>query len=280
MQTALPHANNSMNAVEVAEALGRWGVLLIACAGVSMAEVKDYFLGLTRGLGRIIPDDSTPQGWYRMTDKGSDANPAFYADRPDHLPLHTDRAFSPAPPPVMGLLCETPAAWGGESLLVDARRLYLDLLSGFGPEGLTSLFEDFYSIRRAPHETRRPLFFFNGSGHTCIAYRRDDDAVEVCYPPRFDAPVQWISDYLSNPRNQLRVKLQAGEILLVDNHRYLHGRTAFQAKRLLYRLYFAADSEAGLLTGFTGDANVDREVRRRGLDRWSRLNANDLPDRI
>ncbi len=269
-----------MNALEAAEALGRSGVLLIACAGASVATAKDYFLGLTQGLGRIIPDESTPQGWYRITDKGPDANPAFYADRPDHLPLHTDRAFSPAPPPVMGLLCETPAASGGESLLVDARRLYLDLLIGFGREGLTSLFEDFYTIRRAPHETRRPLFFYNGSGHTCIAYRRDDDAVEVRYPPRFAALVQSISDYLANPDYQIRVKLQTGEILLVDNHRDLHGRTGYEGERLLYRLYFAADSEAGLLTGFTGDADVDRQVRLRGLDRWSRLNVRDLPDKV
>ncbi len=280
MQTELPHASNRMNPAEVAEALGRSGVLLIVCAGASMAEAKDYFLGLTQGLGRIIPDDSTPHGWYRITDKGSEGNPAFYADRPDHLPLHTDRAFSPAPPPVMGLLCETPSASGGESLLVDARRLYLDLLSGFGREGLTSLFEDFYTIRRAPHEIRRPLFFYNRSGHTCIAYRRDDDAVEVRYPPRFDALLRSISDYLANPDNQIRVKLRAAEMLLVDNHRYLHGRTAYQGRRLLYRLYFAADSGAGLLTGFTGDADVDLQVRQRGLDRWSRLNVKDLPDRV
>ena len=36
-----------------------------------------------------------------------------------------------------------------------------------------------------------------------------------------------------NPQNQIKIRLEPGEAVLVDNHRVLHGRTGFSGARHL-----------------------------------------------
>jgi len=48
------------------------------------------------------------------------------------------------------------------------------------------------------------------------------------------------ADIVRSPANQYRLRLEAGDFLLYDNHRMLHARTAFQGARWLRGVYFDA----------------------------------------
>lgn len=256
------------------------GVVLIDSANLSMEQAKACFLDLERHFGTIIADESTPEGWYRVSDKGAYADSRFLADGSAQFSLHTDRAFSAMPPPYIGLLCETAASSGGESLLADAAGLYQHVLARAGSEALARLFEPFYTLRRSPHEVQRPLFFYNNHRQTCFAYRGKDIATEVSFRPEFTALMRLAETFLADPANTVQMQLEPGQILLIDNHRYLHGRSKFQGQRLLYRLYFSGRNSKAPVTGFAGDEHVDRLVQKRGHHCWVSNKAEDLPHTV
>lgn len=242
-----------------------------------MAQAKTLFLGLERIFGSIIRDESTPEGWYEVSDKGAAADARYVADSAAHFSLHTDRAFSVMPPPYIGLLCEAAASTGGESLLADAQALYQHVLAEAGADALASLFQPFYTLRRSPHEVHRPLFFCNEHGRNCFAYRGKDMATEVRFPPEYAALMRLVEGFLTDPANMLKLPLEPGQILLVDNHRYLHGRSEFQGQRLLLRLYFSGRNAESPVTGFTGAESITRLVQARGLHRWVSEQGESLP---
>jgi hypothetical protein len=86
--------------------------------------------------------------------------------------------------------------------------------------------------------------------------------------------------FLADPANTVQMQLEPGQILLIDNHRYLHGRSKFQGQRLLYRLYFSGRNSEAPVTGFTGDEYVDRMVQESGLHRWVSDMAEGLPHTV
>lgn len=272
--------NASVSDRELVQRFCEHGLILIDSAGLSMEQAEAWFLGLERHFGTIIVDKSTPEGWYRVSDKGTDADSRFLADGSAQFSLHTDRAFSAMPPPYIGLLCEAAASSGGESLLADAAGLYQHILSGAGSEALASLFEPFYTLRRSPHEVQRPLFFYNDHRQSCFAYRGKDAATEVSFRPEFAALMRLAEAFLADPANTEQIQLEPGQILLIDNHRYLHGRSKFQGQRLLYRLYFSGRNSEAPVTGFAGDGHVDRMVQERGLHRWVSDKAESLPHTV
>ena len=60
----------------------------------------------------------------------------------------------------------------------------------------------------------------------------------------FDRMEQWYRAYQTftrlteSPASQYRFKLQAGDFVLYDNYRMLHGRTAFSGARWMKGIYF------------------------------------------
>jgi hypothetical protein len=132
-------------------------------------------------------------------------------------PLHTDsQMFAGVPPAVQIMACVRPAARGGETLLVDGWAL-LDRVAASDPDLYRLLFE-------APR--RIPFVFGDVFGPTVS---RRGGALVFTHPPRVPEgdPVAarlapWID---AAPRIERAVG--AGEILVVDNHRMLHGRRPF-----------------------------------------------------
>lgn len=131
-------------------------------------------------------------------------------------PLHTDsQSRRGAPPRWQIMLCVRPAAHGGETLLVDTWSL-LERIEAADPELHHALLTD---------PRRLPFVFGDVVGPT-VALR--GESVVFTHSPvavgdeleRRLAP--WIEQA---PRIELRVL--ADEVLLVDNHRMLHGRQAF-----------------------------------------------------
>lgn len=144
-----------------------------------------------------------------------------FASTSRYTPLHSDSQLHlGAPPDVQIMACLRAVEAGGESLLLDTWAL-LDDLSRDDPALVDALF-------RAP---RRIPFVFGDVFGATVALRGSSLAFthSPVSPPR-DAIAARLGEHLrARPADLVRVS--AGEVLVVDNRRMLHGRNAFDDTR-------------------------------------------------
>jgi hypothetical protein len=150
-----------------------------------------------------------------------------FASRTGGAPLHTDsQALLGVPSHVQVLVCARAAESGGETTLVDAWRL-VTRIEREDPELYPRLFQ-------APRALR---FYFGTFTGPTVSRRRGH--VFFSHPPAPD-PEDALGARLQEqvarePREVLR--LETSEVLLVNNHRMLHGRLPFSdSRRELVRL--------------------------------------------
>lgn len=140
-----------------------------------------------------------------------------FASTSGTTPLHTDsQCHRGVPARLQVMLCERPAAQGGQTLLVDAWAL-LERIEAEEPALHHALL----------HRTRRMRFVFGDVVGPTVSLR-GGGVVLTCSPVRSgDDEEPCLAAWLERaPRIELRVA--AGEVLVVDNHRMLHGRHAFE----------------------------------------------------
>lgn len=153
-----------------------------------------------------------------------------YASTSGPTPLHSDsQRFAGRPPQLQLMLCLRAARHGGATTLLDTRALLADIAAA-DPE----LHAD---LHRAP----RTIPFVAGPIHgpTVVTDRGETWFTHSPMPPR-DAIGERLAPFLRRaPVTELRVG--AGELLAVDNHRMLHGRTGFTGARAFVRLLVWTD---------------------------------------
>ncbi|MGZ0750362.1 TauD/TfdA family dioxygenase [Kluyvera sichuanensis] len=130
------------------------------------------------------------------------------------VPPHTDVFWNHIPPRYLLLFCESPAPVGGESLLVG------NVSRCVSPHILEIL------------RTESVVHDKDGSRSTYQIYA--DDIIRVPHNYRsisnersqyfLDAWLEFVTEL---KKNVIKVKLEAGDGLIVDNHTSLHGRLAF-----------------------------------------------------
>jgi len=217
-----------------------------------VSGVDPSLVGLRSVAERIGPIHATNYGVTWEIDAVLDPVSEVESDRA--LLVHTDLPYRTDPPGVQLLLaCEIETA-GGASTLVDgfgcAARLWaespevFELLSSVPVEypyvrddveitGRSPLIEladgELQRVRRAPDLMGSPLV---------MADEADD----------FYAAVRRWWQLLDDPQVTNEIALAPGELLLFDNHRMLHGRTAFElgasGRRRLVGCYLHADDVA------------------------------------
>jgi hypothetical protein len=177
-------------------------------------------------------------------------------------PLHTDSQLWCGRPPELQLTaCLRPADAGGHSVLVDGHAL-ADVVAARDPALLQAMLR----------EPRRMPFVFGSVFGPTLA-RRDGRYV-LTHTPRpmpGDEVAARLSSLLASVPHHV-VELRRGQVLLVDNHRMLHGRTAFtDPTRALLRVLAwlpsslgprpawadAADAEAQEVARTLGDASPE-----------------------
>lgn len=134
-------------------------------------------------------------------------------------PLHTDsQDFLGVSPGVQVMICKRAAQRGGESHLVDGWRL-LDRLARDKP-----------ALHRELIATPRHHRFYFGDVIAPTVCRRRGHVAWTYSPAHGDALGWMIADEVAR-EPVIALSIQTGEVLVVDNHRMLHGRAAFDDPR-------------------------------------------------
>jgi len=143
----------------------------------------------------------------------------------------------PVPPTYMLMYCETPADEGGDSLLASGDRLFKHL-SREHPGYLAALSKPAaFTITRDDRTAKRAVFT-PVNGRLRLAFRSGND-IRLEIDSKAVTAFDHVRDWLRDPANCIHYKLAAGDILIFDNTRMLHGRTAFsrESARSLHGLW-------------------------------------------
>lgn len=164
----------------------------------------------------------------------SDPRSNDLAYRSGALAAHTDNPYRDPVPGIQLLHCLVNETRGGESTLVDGLAVCEALLAEDA--------DAFELLARIPVDFR-----FDDSDtalfdrHPLIRTDTSGRPIGIHYSPRLDAmPLldeatsrafqharHRLSALLADPRFEIRFRLRAGELMMFDNNRVLHGRTAF-----------------------------------------------------
>jgi len=145
------------------------------------------------------------------------ANGRSYASSAKHTPLHTDsQLYCGLPPRLQVLFCVRPSEEGGETHLLDTWAL------------VRRLQRDDPKLHEELHEIVRTIPFVFGDVRTPTIARHRGSWF-FTHSPMTPSHVPLMRALEHQPIEVL--SLRAGEVLIVDNHRMLHGRAAFGDER-------------------------------------------------
>jgi alpha-ketoglutarate-dependent taurine dioxygenase len=193
---------------------------------------------------RAILDAMTLVGQVAETNYGlvfdvrSVAQPVNLAYSDLGLGLHTDNPYREPVPGFQALhaLCTSPD--GGDSLFADGCAL-AEHLRVTAPEAfarLTATAVPFhYRAANAELYAERPLIQLDANGIVTAVHYNNRSIAPLALPasavPAFYAAYRRFAALLRESRFQLRLKLAPGDLVVFDNQRTLHGRTAFTSAR-------------------------------------------------
>ncbi|MEM0969126.1 MAG: TauD/TfdA family dioxygenase [Verrucomicrobiota bacterium] len=199
------------------------------------AHTKEMFLRFAAKLG--TPLSQSPEGnlLFSVKDSGlsSDDPRSRGPNTRKKLSFHTDRCD------VIAFLCLQPAASGGENQIVSSLFLYHHLLRT-RPDLCETLCEPFHYLRHTMDQAnelpyvRQPIFSHE-QGHFAASYLRVlIDRAQASGHPEIppltniqSKALDALEEAASNPAFHHRFRLNAGDILLLNNWVTFHRRTEF-----------------------------------------------------
>jgi gamma-butyrobetaine dioxygenase len=183
-------------------------------------------------------------GLLRITNYGvyeliSRPTPQLVGDSSVALAPHTDEPYRHHPPGITFFHVVAQSEHGGESTLVDGFHV-AEVLKQQDPEAFRLLSTVPVDFHRELKEGRifhasAPIIRVDRQGQLeglrlldrgTAPFDLEEDQVAGFYA----AYRKWLT-FLYDAGNQLIVKIRAGEVLVFNNHRLLHGRTAFDASK-------------------------------------------------
>ncbi|WP_349371418.1 TauD/TfdA family dioxygenase [Salinarimonas sp.] len=192
----------------------------------------------------------------RIADIRVEADPYTLGFTNEALPLHTDCSGYSWPPNVMVFHCLRNQVAGGASRFVDGARVVEELRER-DPETLRMLTRYPVEFRlwskQADTLSRRAPIILDDDGELEII-RYANWAVQPLRTMPFDLVPRWydawraLAERVNAPENGVRIRCAPGEVLLIDNHRVLHGRDAFDVEegvRHFQQVYMERDDLSG-----------------------------------
>lgn len=158
--------------------------------------------------------------------------------------LHTDQPFLEHPPRYQLLHCIVPAASGGDSTVADAlvASQYLRATDHETWRWLSEVPVRFHRKQKAFEAiVDAPIFGLSPDGRFIV---RDSYFTFAPLALPFEQQAGWrraytrYTDLVRSPGHHRTTRLEAGDVLIYDNHRMLHARTAFSGHRWLRGVYF------------------------------------------
>lgn len=209
------------------------------------AAVVEYHWNLVNQLGEPLEHNAGKEDYiWRVQPTVNDSKLKTFSEHAGEADLHTDTQYRRSPERYMSLsMVRDSACGGGQTILLDYKKVadrvaaspyYAELTSDY-PIMVPDVFSANESkVIYAPILADEPLLRF-----------RDDtiskglDAInEPLDSPKRQA-FEWLRDELFGSEHIVRFHLEPGQILVIDNHRVMHGRSAFQdPDRLLFRIRF------------------------------------------
>ena len=253
----LPEASREALKRAFATAQGRWGICLLKGFPVDRWSEEDaklayWGMGLHTGVART--QNPASQYMNDVRDEGGEYKAANGRSRGYNtkagLDFHMDSGD------IVGLLCRRTAKTGGESLVASTIAV-AEELGRRRPDLLEALKQPFYHHYQGSQDPLQPPYYacpIIGSDPVHFAMRvnrKNIVAAQRDFPelPRVTA-VQWeaidlLEEIMADPRYCFRMKLEQGDLQLVNNYVVVHSRTPFEdfeeadAKRHLLRLWLS-----------------------------------------
>ncbi|MEH6577941.1 MAG: TauD/TfdA family dioxygenase [Amphritea sp.] len=189
----------------------------------------DSILNIARKFGYVR---DTNFGRYFEVFSKPDANDLAYT--PHAIGPHTDNPYRDPVPGIQLLHCLVNETRGGLSTLVDSLSV-AQTLKAEDPGGYELLADTAVRFRFYDHDTEHVAF------HPIIEKDNLGNMLGIHYSPRLDdlpllpestlqhyqAARKRLGELLEDARYERKFKLEAGELMMFDNNRILHGRTGF-----------------------------------------------------
>ena len=253
----LPEASREALKRAFATAQGRWGICLLKGFPVDRWSEEDaklayWGMGLHTGVART--QNPASQYMNDVRDEGGEYKAANGRSRGYNTKAGLD--FDMDSGDIVGLLCRRTAKTGGESLVASTIAV-AEELGRRRPDLLEALKQPFYHHYQGSQDPLQPPYYacpIIGSDPVHFAMRvnrKNIVAAQRDFPelPRVTA-VQWeaidlLEEIMADPRYCFRMKLEQGDLQLVNNYVVVHSRTPFEdfeeadAKRHLLRLWLS-----------------------------------------
>lgn len=195
-------------------------------------------------------------------------------------PPHTDGAYLNGflqqdgelkrvePPAIVLLQCAQPALKGGSNIVIDGRRILIDLLTHepevaqiLSKRGCVSFCRDDQMAVDVA------VFEWITADRLRVRFRNDD---ALFYPLWAQEAIQHLQTYVMNEKYRKRIELKEGQILILDNFRILHGRDTFDTEsaesseqsRLFRRAWVHYENEYNILVNFSSKPSHCRAFDR------------------
>lgn len=242
--------------VDAIETLRDEGIVMITAVPCESGEIERF-------LDRLgVAVRQTP--FARVHDVRSSLDGYSIAETPDALPPHNDFASYTWPPSGQLLHMLRNSAENGDSILIDGWRLLEDLRredpAAFDVLAAVPVPHRLYS-ETGETFARQPLIRLDPAGEiTGLRYSNHTLQPLPLDEPRLD---EWYLAYrdlglrLADLRNQLRLRLDEGDMFIMHGQRILHGRTAFSGDedcRHIQDSYFELDDFLAVRDRLTGEA--------------------------
>lgn len=224
---------------KIIELFNNYGALVIEFK--SEEEPREQLLCLKNIFGNTLSHDRANQDMIAEI-AVSDKFKGYLGTSNAEHPFHTDGAYDENPPRVTALLCETPALKGGMTKLISGKAIY-DYLVLKDKSLVDALYlDDALCVDRAGKKSCQAVFK-NRDDRILIRYRSDTTSTPSKNPKVQEAMIE-IKKFIEDDKNYMAFTLQQRQVLITDNTRTLHTRTAFAKTepRKMHRLFFSGDS--------------------------------------
>ncbi|MDA2807627.1 TauD/TfdA family dioxygenase [Nocardiopsis suaedae] len=200
-------------------------------AHVRVPAERTAFTAAARRLLAAFPHpDAGADGVTVLRPRPDGRDPGRAGFTQEALLAHTERAGVPVPPHLMLLACVRPGSSGGLTTLVDGEKVF-SFLCERAPQAATVL------------SSRGAAYFGGATGHAGAVFERTSEGRWTIrlrldelarFSPRAEPHLPELLDAIKACTTMH--PLAAGEGVLLDNTRWLHGRQPFHGNRVMWRV--------------------------------------------